>query len=582
MAIIKPDYWYPNPIDPSLLINPLEDCEWIPEIDNPLAEVALLSFYSLPWACKYILNTEVAPFQSAFLYMLWNKKYPILLASRGASKTFTLAVYAILRALFDQGSKVIIVSASFRQAKRVFEEIKAIYKRAPLLRQCTKSVPKQSIDHCIYEVGDSVIKALPLGNGEKIRGERASHVLIDEVDSVDPEVFHVVIRGFAATQLRPIDKIKEAAQKKERKRRPNEGNQIVIAGTAGFTGDNFHKMYTQYLKIIDNRICGPAYKYADILGEDYGDMHIDWRDYGIIELPWYKVPEGMLDRDLISHARMTMSEMLFNMEYCCKFADTSRGFFKYESIEGATLRGSEAFSVQAKGSPKSQYVMGVDPARTSDAFAIVILEVADRLKVRYCYTAINEKFSYNVDKILELMDKFNIVRIGIDAGGGGLTVEEMLQSVKDRLPLYRIDDRDPSKEGLYILDMINFTPNWIEEANFLLQKNIEDRRLVFPLLTDETYKHDNIEELEHIYEEIRECKKELLQITVTQTKSGLRHFDIAPSMEAKKRGVKPRKDRYSALLIANWVACHLDDNRQEEEKLKAWRDCIGGWAEEFL
>jgi hypothetical protein len=602
-AIIQPDYWYANRVDENLLRNPLTDADcMVTEVDNPLSEICALSFYSLPWACKYILGTEIAPYQAAFLYTLWTRKYPLLLASRGASKTFTLGMYALLRALYQQGSKIIIVSSSFRQAKRPFEEMERIFNRAPLLRSAINTTPKHSNDCWYFNVGESVIKALPLGDGGKIRGERASVVIIDEVDEVDPEVFHVVVRGFAATQLDPMDKVREAARRRRdglepAKRKPGEGNQIIIAGTAGFTEGNFHKMFTQYNKIIDYQIQGYGYEpeIVEALGSDFGDIYIDKKDYGVIELPWRYVPEGILDREMVSQARLTMSDMLFDMEYNCKFGDTSHGFFSHKAIEAATAKGPEAFGIEVAGAPDRAYALGLDPARTGDAFGFVIVEIGHPHKIVYVHTNINVAFSDNVQKVRELLRRFNIVRIGIDAGGGGLTIRDMLVLEElmregDRA-IYEIEADDQTRPGDYILQMINFAPKWIEEANFLLQKNIEDKRIMFPSRVI-SQKHYNTEgaidetEADQVFEEIINCKKELYQISVSQTAHGFKHFDINPSLEAKKRKMRARKDRYSALLIANYVAndyLDLIEGRKDNQAFvrRQWENAIGGWAEEF-
>ena len=590
-GIVNVDYWYENPVDTTFMRNPLVHATWQTKLDDSLFEIAGLSFYSLPWAAKYLLGTELAPYQCAILYLLWTKKYPLILVTRGGSKTFMLAVYCILRGLFDQGSKTVVVSSTFRQAKHVFEEIVEIWKRAPLLRACVKAKPHKSVDYCEFVIGDSRAKFLPMGNGEGIRGERASNVIVDEVDAVNAEVMHVVVRGFAATQLDPMNKIKDAARRKRdghtSVHRPNEGNQLVIAGTAGFEGGNYSKLYNQYRRILLGRARGCGYELTDVLGENFGDTWIDYRDYGIIELPWKFIPEGMLDRDMISHARMTMSKMLFDMEYNCKFADASRGFFKPLDIEHAT----GDFMVRLDGDTRKRYVMGVDPARTSDAFSISILEInGHKRRYVYCYSYIDKPYSFGAMKIRELISKFNIEIIGMDAGGGGLAVKDFLETPElipdGQKAIIDIDDPNKLKNGDRILRMINFAPKWIEEANFLLQKNIEDGELLFPttVLQGRAYHGDAIDQVEETHEEIEECKREMAQISVTQTVTGLRHFDIQPSIDDKKRKIKPRKDRYSSLLIANIVARdlaeHRDDSRVARRKYQN-RKVYGGWAEDF-
>jgi hypothetical protein len=589
-GIINIDYWYENEVDTTLMKNPLTQADWQTKIDDPFFEIAGLSFYSMPWAVKYILNTELAPYQCAILYLLWSKKYPLLLASRGGSKTFLLAVYCILRGLFDQGSKVVVVSSTFRQAKHVFEEINNIWKRAPLLRACVKSKPHKSVDYCEFVIGESRVKFLPMGNGEGIRGERASHVIVDEIDSVNAEVMHVVVRGFAATQLDPMTKIKEAARRKRDKedvvRLPNQGNQLVIAGTAGFEGGNFSKLYNQYRKIVLAKAQGYGYQLVEELGEDFGDVWIDHRDYGLIKLPWRFIPEGMLDRDMIANARMTMSDMLFDMEYNCKFADASKGFFKHKDIMDAV----GDFMVQLEGKPRKRYVMGVDPARTSDAFAISILEInGTKRRFVYCYSYRNKPFSFGANKIRELVKAFNVELIGMDAGGGGLAVKDFLET-PEMVPqgekaILDIEEDNHSKEGVRLLSMINFNPKWIEEANFLLQKNIEDGDMQFPttVLHGKRYR-DRMGPMEDTYQEIEECKREMEQISVTQTATGLRHFDIQASIDDKKRKIKPRKDRYSSLLIANAIARELADHRDSARVARRKyqeREMYGGWVEDL-
>ena len=591
--IIKPDLYWDRHLEFKQFMDPL-DYPLAIDIDDPMAEIVGLCFNSFGWCSKYILNTELANYQMVFQQLLWSKKYPLLIASRGAAKTFSLAVYAVMRALFYQGSKIIVVSASFRQAKRIFEEIETIYKRAPLLRAAVGEAPRRGVDHCIFNIGESVIKALPLGDGSKIRGERASCVLIDEVDSVDAEVFNVVVRGFAATQLDPMSKVKEAYIHGIAKRMPNQGNQIVIAGTAGFNGGNFHKLFVQYLKIIQAEACDYGYNLVDELGEDLGDTFIDSRNYGIVKLPWQRVPEGILDRDLISNAKITMSRMLFNMEYECLFADVSRGFFIYKSIDNATSKGSEGFNVAIKGKSLQTYVMGVDPARTGDAFAIVVIEVGCPHKIVYVETLINKKFSQSVRVMRKIMEKFGgVKRIACDLGGGGLTVEEMLE-----LPEYFRGDQkailnrnldNKIKDGDYIFDGINFSSKWIEEANFLLQKNIEDCRIMFPtkVINDRLYSDSaTADEIDYVYNEVNEMKKELYQISVTQTKNGNRHFDIDPTMEAKRKKVRPRKDRYSALLLANYCANQILEEKEgrkgsKKQLLDKYNSITGGWSEDF-
>jgi len=137
-------------------------------IDRAIVKTMLNLDY-LGWTVKVLLNIDLLPFQMTVLKALWNTPFPLLVASRGASKTFMLAVYSILRAIFDPGSKIIIVGAGLRQAKLVFNYIESIWDSSPVLRSIVgggrKAGPRQSVDLCYFKVGDSIVYALPLGDG---------------------------------------------------------------------------------------------------------------------------------------------------------------------------------------------------------------------------------------------------------------------------------------------------------------------------------------------------------------------------------------------------------------------------------
>ena len=195
-----------------------------------------------------LLNVDLLPFQLCILQELWNRKFPMLIATRGAGKTWILALYALLRAFFMQGSKIIVIGAAFRQSKLLFEYMETFYKNSPIFRNMVGGSrgqgPKRDIDRCTFYVGSSEIIAIPLGDGSKIRGLRANYIIADEFASIPQEIFEVVIKGFGAVSANPAEKVKEIAQIQKLKelgmyneadeieREMGFGNQTIIAGTA--------------------------------------------------------------------------------------------------------------------------------------------------------------------------------------------------------------------------------------------------------------------------------------------------------------------------------------------------------------
>lgn len=129
----------------------------------------MLDIDYIGWTTKVILNIELFPIQMAILRRLWDTPFPMFIGSRGGSKTFLLAVYAILKSVFEPGAKIVIVGAGLRQAKLVFNYISTIWSSAPVLRSIVgggkNAGPKQSVDQCYFKVGSSIITGLPVGDG---------------------------------------------------------------------------------------------------------------------------------------------------------------------------------------------------------------------------------------------------------------------------------------------------------------------------------------------------------------------------------------------------------------------------------
>lgn len=575
------------------LINPFY--ENAGKYSDPYDEFAAMCLDNLTWAAHHLLMwrgqpLQLAPFQSVILETLWDKTFPILLMTRGGGKTFMLAVYAALRAMLTPGSKIVIVAASFRQSKLVFEYVEQLYNYSPLFRACCPRGPEKPSDSRKLTVGFSTIQALPLGNGEKIRGIRATHILCDEFASIPPEIFQVVVRGFAAVAANPI----EAAQKtyeedkairegimKAKDRSVVQGNQIVYCGTANFQFNHFYKLYIAHKYLIERKIIGTARGVEKDLelneDESYFQGDLDYRDYAIIQIPYQGLPRSFMDEKQIAQARLTMPKALYQMEYECIFPTDSDGFFRRSTINAATPK--PGFAIEIRGTPGFEYVMGVDPARKTDNFSISVVKLMKDGTYRnvYCESMNGKRWPEATRKVRNILNRFNIVHMAIDAGGGGTTVEDLLQDPSFAEPgeplIWRFDDDEAIRyEGRHILEMVNFTPSWIGEANYDLAADIEHHRMLFPNRTSTALLDSDHED---VWNEIDEQINEMCMIVVTATKTGVQHFDT-PEMPGSQQGTLKtyqRKDRYSAILLAAHAARTYVTIGQRQVV-----PSIGGWA----
>lgn len=571
-----------------------------------LATESIISFSydNIAFAAKVFLNVDLLPYQIATLEIMFDKQFPMIICSRGYAKSFSLALFSILKALLFPNTRVVVISASFRQAKTVFNYINDIYKKSPVLQQiCGRgNHPKFDISACYFQIGTSKITCLPLGDGERIRGERGNVILTDEFGSINEEIFQVVVRGFGAVSQDPISKVKEKYRLEHlektgvdtRNLRTSTNNQIILSGTARYQFNHFYRWYKKYLNIISCR--NDKKKLKSIMGDEVTDEElgsIDTNEFCVVQVPYNYVP--ILDESMLSQARATMTEAQFQMEYGAKFWADSDGFIPMSLLHAVSMQ--RPYIPSLIGENDKKYIMGVDPARKKDHFALVVIELdeseAHQHKIVYCWATnikkmkkskeVNEnQLYYNTcaEKIRQMISRFNIVQIMIDSGGGGDAIAEILSDKtkckNGERPIWEIDNPDHRMyEGDHLIKLINFNSKWIAEANHSLRKSIEDFRLLFPSFNGEEIEKDMKENpqlysenyidkitnktrnfmtdsLEDVSFEIESLKEEISSIVITQTQGGNEHFDLPKLEGAKKDNDTRRKDRYSACLLAHW------------------------------
>jgi hypothetical protein len=609
--------------DSGSLFNPLIDVEDSQVERNQITEFSKMcnEYYAPMFGVKYLLNINLYPFQGSLLLALLKHKFPMLLLSRGGGKTFMLAIFALYYAAMYPDSRIVLVSGTFRQAKHIFQEMDRIFKRAPLLQLIADKRPVMQNDRCICVINGSSIVGLPLGvGGGKIRGERGHVILVDEFDTIAKEVFDVVIRGFGATQQDPFEKTMEILRRLKRSRTTKEdvkdqidtiipmanaGNKMVVSGTAGHNAGPFCRLYKQYMKIIKYKMKGNVNQYLDLLEdgdeEDFDkDVDVDYRQYCVIKYPYTDLPPGIMEKSMIHGAKAVMSKAYFDMEYNCEFMDDSLGFFKYKDVQNATQK-MGGWSAIARGESNKQYVIGVDPARTIDRFAVVIVEIGSPHRVVYAWSSLRWKYAKSVQYVRHLRRVFNTAGVALDATGGtGLAVQDLLaenslmQSGDKVIVPFDMPDEEVPPNAEKILYPIKWNSVWIEEANVVLQKAVEDGQLQFPVetlsdgLKEDAKSKKDFELRDDATDEIVQAKREMMAIEVSYTTTGAKKFNLKPpDFNVGPGETVTHKDRYSALLMANYVACKIG-TFEKFDPLAAARKAytsadfeVGGWIEEF-
>jgi hypothetical protein len=105
--------------------------------------------------------------------------------------------------------------------------------------------------------------------------------------------------------------------------------------------------------------------------------------------------------------------------------------------------------------------------------------------------------------------------------------------------------------------------DWVVESNHGMRKDFEDKVLLFPYfdsatiglaISDDKIKDRKYDTLEDCVMEIEELKDELSMIIMSQTTTGRDKWDTPEVKIAGGKKDRLRKDRYSALLMANMSA----------------------------
>jgi hypothetical protein len=607
------------------LINPFEMVSFNDE-DYHLRLIWLMTrpeYFS--FLCKHVFNINILPSQALFLCEMWNRKFPMLIASRGFGKSFILSLYSMIRALILPDRKVVVVGAAFRQSKVLFEYMETIWNNAPILRSMcdANSGPRRDVDRCVMRINKSRVTCLPLGDGQKIRGQRANDIISDEFASIPRDIFETVVAGFAAVSSDPIENVKKIAAKKkaaelgiEIEEKTNDviekkDNQIILSGTAYYDFNHFADYWKKWKAIIKSQ--GKPNRLRDIFGED-PPKDFNWKDYSIIRIPYELLPEGFMDASQVARSKATVHAGIYQMEFGACFTRDSQGFFKRTLIEQCVAneqtdetkaildinKNPIVFEAKLMGDKDKKYVFGIDPASEVDNFSIVVLELHNgHRRIVHCWTTnrsehkekVKKGFSketdfygYCVRKIRDLMRLFPCHHIALDAQGGGIAVMEGLHD-KDKiqegeLPIWPVIDDDKPKDtdgeqGLHILEMCQFAKHeWLAEANHGMRKDFEDRALLFPRFdsvslgissAEDAMKGRLFDTLEQCVMEIEELKDELAMIQMTQTASGRDKWDTPETVVGTGKKGKQRKDRYSSLLMANMAARIIDRTPEQAE-----------------
>jgi len=145
-------------------------------------------------------------------------------------------------------------------------------------------------------------------------------------------------------------------------------------------------------------------------------------------------------------------------------------------------------------------------------------------------------------------------------------------------PLWPFEDKDDPKEedgeeGRHIIELVNFADSeYTAAANHGLRLDFEQKNIKFPFFDSLTFAEIDLSDemsvqecdmVEGIVIEIEEMKNELSSIVQTQTATGKDRWDTPDQkLPGAKKG-RMKKDRYSALIMANALCNKLREKKPD-------------------
>ena len=550
------------------------------------------------FATDLFTGVKLFPFQHMAIKAMMESDYFLGIWSRGMSKSFSTAIFALLDAILNQGVQIGILSKSFRQSKMIFKKIEDISKspKATFFAQCITRTSKMN-DEWIMEIGSSSIRALPLGDGEKLRGYRFQRIIIDELLLMPEKIYNEVIMPFLSVVENPTErqeiydletKMIEQGKMKEEERKKWPNNKIIGLSSASYKFEYLYKLYQQYENLILN------------------ENKQDGAHRTIMHFSYDCAPAQLYDQNLINQSKTTMSESQFQREFGAIFTDDSSGYFKVSKMAECTLPDGEGQSVEVIGNPKDDYILAFDPSwsesESSDDFAMMLIKInLDTRKgtVVHSYALSGSSLKTHIKYMAYILTHFNVSAVVGDYNGGVQFVNscnesEIFKNKNLKLGVIEVDldnakDYDKNLRRLrnqYNKSEKNFvflrkpTSAWIRLANESLQSAFDHKRIFFAgAAMNDDYNNQRksrvpIEELkfmrndpnqkggkgarmidfvEHQKDMMDLIKVQCALVQITTSAQGTQSFDLPPTLRKQKGADKARKDSYSALVLGNWM-----------------------------
>ena len=580
-------------------------------LEDKEAKITLAKFLrsNIGITTELISGIKLWPYQEVVIKAMLNRNFCLNVWGRGASKSFSAAVFCFLQCIFEPKSKILIAGPTFRTARSIFNSIEKITesKGADLLMQAFGAKSKRN-DEYDWSINEGSIKAIPL-SGEKIRGFRANVLVLDEFMLLPEDIIKNVLMPFLivpqdikeriSIREQEDDLISQGAMTEADRMEFKNTSKMIALSSASYTFENLYKTYKEWCDNIYSKEPTSA-------------------TYFVSQLSYEALPPEMIDSSITEEAQNGgASHASFLREYCAQFTDGSDSYFSMKKMEECTLKFEERPHSQIKGDSGKQYILAMDPnmsdSPNADYFAMGILEIDRENKndtLVHCYAGLGS-LNTHIKYFHYLMTSFNIVYIICDNAGADIFFNTYNESqyVNSESEKIKFIDFDSDLEGIEYTRMVQkaksqynlenkqiavtqvFTTTFIRRGNENLQAAIDYKKIWFASKTvaNETFFNEEINKripediifveenkdwnkldlIEHQDLLVYNTKKQCSLVEFTTSSRGSVNFDLPQHLKRSNSPNRARKDNYTALMLAKWGSKCYNDIMTTENKIVA-------------
>lgn len=570
-----------------------------PEVQNTQTKYEKIQAGLQKWTAFYRANphrfgidylgmTWMATFQQILINVFFMFNYTMVIASRGMGKSQIVAAALCIYCILYPGTQVVIAAGVRSQSLNVLNKIiDEFYPKSQNLQNEIASFKIVPSEAYIKFKNGSIIKVVTAKDSS--RSARAHLVIVDEFVQVKETIINTVLRKFKAGQRRPdfFDKPKYTDKPNVPKpdnwvHVPKEPNREVYISSAyykyHYSWAKFNAFYKSMIKGESYFVCGFPYQLPVSAGY----------------YPLSQIREEMQEENF--------DAVSWSMEMCSEFfGESTSAFFSFKDV--STQR-KLILPVYPKpyyailGDPKIKYqkkrlgeirLLGIDVATQggskNDATAISLLQM---IPTNYGYSR-SATYMETLDgghgqdqaiRIRQLFDDLDCDFIVIDSNGSGLSVfDELSQDQYDneRKTLYEawscINDeamaaRCRNPDAPKIMYSVKATAQFNSDAAVYLRDCMRRGKIRF--LTDEAdgkewlngskyYQNLAVEDqvlFEAPFYQISAFVNEIVNLDYTL---------LNDKIKVKERS-GARKDRYSSILYANYIAGEIEREHRNMEQ----------------